>query len=170
MRRRQNKQRKILARYTSGDETFGEDVRFYEGVDGYRSTLHPQEAWAIYHLLRGGFTRKPTIEYVVGLRPGTLNDVDLDRLFLSCDNSYGYTSKRPAKVAVRVRCSNCLQYSEKVPCQWCDRPAAWVLGDPLVDADDTVWGTYLAAAAATYRDVQSACCRVVRHELTTEGV
>lgn len=141
----------------SNDEhmTFGEDPNHFEAADGYRLRIAPDRVWAIYHLLAGGYEDKAAIEAIVGLPPGRLASVNMNHLFLACDNSWRYVSHRGTGLALKVRCANCMKRTHYVPCS-CGAPAAFLANEPVATGylPSSIDASYLTQAARAIADAE----------------
>jgi len=96
------------------------------------------DAWRIYHLLRGGIdTRNPfTLVKYSGVPWSTLSRLDLSSLFLWCDNRWVYAVRTSSPLPADLNtgkplvlfCDWCGTACTSLPCPYCDaidRGPAW---------------------------------------------
>lgn len=102
----------------------------WQGVDNWRCSLPTISVLRIYNLMRGGVEDVRQLAMYGGVPYGRLRRVDLNRLFLSADDSWIHYARIVPHLELppflQVQCRRCRTRLRIVPCPAC--PPDFILG------------------------------------------
>lgn len=104
--------------------------RTWRGADGYHSSkLTCVQVLRLYHLMAGGIERPSDLAPLVGVGRRGLEGCNLQRLFLSADNSWWLIKRDYPGIGLPsghlVKCLRCHSIINTVPCQLCGQSQAF---------------------------------------------